>query len=279
MKSKEIKDIIRFQKLHPNKKLGQHFLCNTAVIDRIVEVSGIKKEHSILEIGAGLGAVTERLVKVAKNVTAVEIDSGLVKYLKERYNDIENLNIIHADFLKIDLKKNFSKSVSNLPYYCSSEILFRLALNYSIDEVYIMLQKEMAERITSNPGTKSYGALSVTLQLYYEPTRLFKIDKQSFYPRPEIDSSFIRLKRSNRETLCNAEIDLFHRIVKSAFWGRRKTLIKALSESPFIQFDKSLLNDVLYRVDIDSNIRGEDLEIDDFINISKVISQRTGPHL
>ncbi len=275
MNTREIIETLKSHNIHPNKKLGQNFICNKAIIERIIRDSSINKKDTILEIGPGLGILTESLAEKAKRTIAIEIDSGLTNFLSEQFKNRKNLEIIHADFLKIDLNNRFTKAVSNLPYYCSSEILFRIALKYNVPEVYIMLQKEMADRITSKPGTKNYGALTVTLGLYYEPRILFKIDKRSFYPKPDVASCFMQLKNRNNLELDSEERDLFHDLVKSAFWGRRKTIIKALTESPHLQFDKAFLQNLLKEANIDEMTRGENLAIEDY----KLLARKICTHL
>ncbi|MBN2038554.1 MAG: ribosomal RNA small subunit methyltransferase A [Spirochaetes bacterium] len=272
MNTKDIIEITRSNNISPNKKLGQNFLCNSTIVNRITASGGVTKNDDILEIGPGLGDLTESLLKKANSVTAVEIDSGLFRILNEKFKDINNLILIHKDFLKGRIEGNFTKVISNLPYYCSSEILFQLALKYQINDIFVMLQKEMAERIKASPGTKNYGALSVTLGLYYDPEILFKIDKQSFYPQPDVASSFIHLKKKNNTGLDKDETELFHLIVKSAFWGRRKTLRKSLLESPHSDLSREKVINVLIENNMDKDIRGENLTIDDFIKITQMYS-------
>jgi len=272
MNTQEIIDIIKSNNIFPNKKLGQNFICNNSIVRRIIEFSGVKKKDDILEIGPGLGDLTELLLEQANSVTSVEIDSGLYQFLKNRFPASANLNLIHGDFLKLKINGNFTKVISNLPYYCSSEILFRLVSIFHVEEIFVMLQKEMAERIKASPGTKNYGALSVTLGLYYNSEILFKIDKKSFYPQPDVSSSFICLKRKKDTLLNGKETELFHLIVKSAFWGRRKTLKKSLMDSPHFNFNREALLEVLSENLTDINIRGEELTIKEFINITKTYS-------
>jgi 16S rRNA (adenine1518-N6/adenine1519-N6)-dimethyltransferase len=272
MNTKDIIEIIKQNNLYPNKKFGQNFLCNNGILDKIIEISNVNLSDNILEIGPGLGGLTEKLIAKAKSVTIVEIDAGLVKVLKSKFKDADNLNIIHADFLKTEINEKFSKTISNLPYYCSSEILFELGLKYKITEIYVMLQKEMAERILSGPGMKTYGAMTVSLGLYYEPKILFNVDKKSFYPQPDVSSSFLLLKQKEKIDMSPEEIKLFHNLVKSAFWGRRKTLKKGLSESPHLSLKKDLIKDAFSDLVLDENIRGESLTIEEFKNIARSIS-------
>ena len=272
MNTGEIVKILSDFNISPNKKLGQNFLCNKGIIDRIIEYSSVNKNDSILEIGAGLGILTESLAENAGRVTAVEIDSGLSKFLKEKFKNSGNLEIIHADFLKLTAAGEFSKSISNLPYYCGTEILFKITIDYHICEVYIMLQREMAERIISKPGAKNYGAISAVLGLYYEPKILFNIDKRSFYPKPDIDSCYLSLKLKPDIQMAKDELRLYHDLVKSAFWGRRKTILKALAESPHLKYDRGFLQKCLNEADIDEKSRGETLTIDDFKHLVKKIN-------
>lgn len=270
MKRGEIIDICNVWGIHPNKRFGQNFLCDGAILKRIIDTAEISESDRILEIGPGLGVLTEALAKEAHSVKALEIDSGLVSYLRDRFRDIRNIEIVHADFLKYRGGGEFTKSISNLPYYCSSEILFRSATEYHMD-VFAMLQREMAERIVSKPGSKSYGALTVTLSLYYETVILFNVNRSSFYPQPDVASSFISLTRRDDRSLITDEIELFHRIVKAAFWGRRKKLLNALSESPHLDISKGLARGILGDLNIDEGVRGEDLTPEQFKELSRVM--------
>ncbi|MFH0977444.1 MAG: 16S rRNA (adenine(1518)-N(6)/adenine(1519)-N(6))-dimethyltransferase RsmA [Spirochaetota bacterium] len=275
MNTKTIIEIIRENNLYPNKKLGQNFLCNDGIIKKIIEVSAVDKDDAVLEIGPGLGGLTAMLVAKAGSVTAVEIDSGLFSYLNFRFIAVDNLTILHSDFLKTDLNAVFTKAIANLPYYCSSEMLFHLAVKYKIKEIFVMLQKEMAERILSAPGSKTYGALTVALGLYYEAKILFNIDKKSFYPQPDVSSAFIYFKRREDIGLSDDELRLFHSIVKSAFWGRRKTLKKGLTDSPHLVVDKAIIINTFNELNINEKIRGEDLSIEEFKNITRSIYKLT----
>jgi 16S rRNA (adenine1518-N6/adenine1519-N6)-dimethyltransferase len=271
MNTQAIIETIRHNNLHPNKKLGQNFLCNDGILKRIIEVSDVNINDNILEIGPGLGDLTAMLAEKAGSVTAVEIDSGLYALLMEKYCEVKNLKLIHSDFLKTELNDIFTKAIGNLPYYCASEILFHLSLKYKISRIFVMLQKEMCERILSRPGMKSYGAMTVSLGLHYESGNLFNIDKKSFYPQPDVSSSFIYLKLKPDTGLSEPEIEIFHNIVKSAFWGRRKTLKKCLLDSPHSDNSKEVIMNVFSELKLDEKIRGENLGIEDFKNVARSI--------
>lgn len=264
----EAKEIIGRYGLSPNKRLGQNFLVSRDMRDKMIDMIGVATDDRVLEIGPGLGALTERLVPAAESVTAVEVDSGLSRFLADRFGAEASFRLIHSDFLKLDLADTFTKVVSNLPYYCASEILFHVA-RFSAPHVYVLLQKEMAERIVAVPGSKTYGALTVTLGFYYEPKVLFRVSKESFYPRPEVTSSFVRLVRKSRLPVDGGEIELFHLVVKSAFWGRRKTMIKALSESPHLETGREIAARVLEHAGINPGVRGEDLGLESFVALAR----------
>ena len=264
----KVKETIGQYGLSPNKRLGQNFLVSDDMRNRIIDTIGIATDDRVLEIGPGLGALTERLVPAAESVTAVEVDAGLSRVLADRFGAEKNFRLLHSDFLKLDLADNFTKIVSNLPYYCASEILFHVA-RYSAPHVYVLLQKEMAERIVAGPGSKTYGALSVTLGFYYEPRVMFKVSRESFFPRPEVTSSFVRLVRKGRLPLDGTEVESFHLMVKSAFWGRRKTMLKALSDSPHLELGRELAARVLELAGIKPGVRGEDLGMESFVALAR----------
>ena len=269
MNTKTITSILAEHGIQVNKKLGQNFLCNDDVVEKILTSSGVTGVDRVLEIGPGLGALTERMAERAAHVTAVEIDAGLARYLQHRFGDTDTCTVVHGDFLKIHCDGEFTRAVSNLPYYCASEILFRLATEYGMPEFYVMMQHEMAARIQAGPGTKEYGALTAALSLYYRCEYLFSIDKTSFYPKPEVRSAFLKFRRREDVPENKEVLELFHRIVKSAFWGRRKTLLKSLSDSPHMDLDKVSVEKILHGCGISPGVRGETLSLTDFIKLTE----------
>lgn len=266
-----ILEIAEKYNLAPNKKLGQNFLINDQIINRIVDVC-IPDGEDILEIGPGLGSISEGLARRGGTYTAVEIDSGFYRYLTDLFKENDNVRIIHADFLKSQPEDRFSVIVSNLPYYCASEILFTIAEKFRADNVYVMMQKEMGERLVSKPGSAAYGAMTVTLSYYYSIEHLFYVPPDSFYPRPEVKSSFLALRKKKR-ILKPEDEELFHLLVKSVFWGRRKTLLKAAADSPHLNYSRSFLEHVLNQCAIKGDLRGESLGLDDFIKITEKIRE------
>ena len=256
--------------LSPNKKFGQNFLIDNNIIKKIINDVSESSPETLLEIGPGLGALTEIFVKTCNSITAVEIDSGLVKYLDSRYGGEKNFVLVHDDFLKVNLPDKFDVIVSNLPYYCATEILFKLARSFSARHIFVMIQKELAHRMVSSAGDKNYGAFSVTLNFYFNPELLFKVSGNTFYPKPDVSSSFVKLTRREVK-LDNEEIEIFHTVVKSAFWGRRKTILRSLSDSPHMDISKEKLIHVLKLADVSGTLRGEDLSTKEFIRIAAII--------
>ena len=274
--TKTITSILAENGIQVNKKLGQNFLCNDTVVEKILSASAVTGGDRVLEVGPGLGALTERLAERAGHVTAVEIDSGLARYLHTRFADTAACTVIHGDFLRIHCEGEFTRAVSNLPYYCASEILFRLATEYRMPVFFVMMQHEMAERIQSGPGTKEYGALGASLALYYRGEYLFGIDKTSFYPKPEVRSAFMKFSRRDDVPENEKVREMFHRIVKSAFWGRRKTVLKSLTDAPHLDYSREEISDVLRQQGIDPSLRGENLGVEDFRGLAEAFVRRSG---
>lgn len=254
--------------LAPNKKFGQNFLINDAVIRKIVD-SCSPGGKRILEIGPGLGSISIPLEQKALSYTAVEIDSGFVRYLGDVFGPESKAEIIHDDFLKSDIEDRFDVIVSNLPYYCASEILFRIAGNFTAEKIFVMMQKEMAERIIAKAGSETYGALTVTLSYYFSSKILFHIAGESFYPRPDVKSSFLELSRKPGYFTLPEDEEMFHLVVKSVFWGRRKTLLKSLTDSPHLEMKRDAVENILKHCGIRPDVRGEKLSLDEFIKLTE----------
>ncbi|HSA15930.1 MAG TPA: 16S rRNA (adenine(1518)-N(6)/adenine(1519)-N(6))-dimethyltransferase RsmA [Spirochaetota bacterium] len=272
MNISDVKRISDQYGLRPNRKLGQNFLIDEGIRSKIIQAVEPGKEDSILEIGPGLGSLTFSLAESAGRLTAVEIDSGLHRYLSEQFRDADAV-IVHGDFLKLSFDDVFTKVVSNLPYYCSSEILFRIVHDLpSVAEIYVMLQQEMAERIIAAPGSGGYGALTVSLNLYCVSSKLFRVPAGCFYPRPEVSSVFLRLERKKTLPLDARGVELFHLIVKSAFWGRRKTLLTSLARSPHLSFGKDAAAGALSSLGISCSARGEDLSLGEYVSLAEKMS-------
>ena len=274
MNAARIRSLMDELGLSPNKALGQNFLCDEAALERIAVASGAGKGDHVLEIGPGLGDLTGKLLDRGARVTAVEIDAGLARHLETRFGGREGFSLRHADFLKIHAGGDFSLSVSNLPYYCSSEMLFAMATRYRIPALFAMLQKEMAARIVSQPGSEQYGALAVSLGHYYEVRLLFSVGRTSFYPRPDVTSAFVGMARRADTPDDQAFNDMFHLVVKSAFWGRRKMLLKALSESPHLSAGRDAVREAMRGAGLAEHVRGETLSTEQFRELAAALMGR-----
>ncbi len=268
MNTTEIKRIIREEGLRPAKRRGQNFLVDSGILEKIIVAVAPSRDDRILEIGPGLGALTGPMIERAGRVTAVEIDSGFYRYLAKRFGDAPNFSLLHDDVLRTEPRESYTKIVSNLPYYCSSEILFWMARREA-PLAYVMVQKELAGRITAGAGEKNYGALSVTLGFHFESRVLFPVSRGCFHPRPEVDSSFLALRRREPPPLGEEEAALFLRLVRSAFWGRRKTMLRSLGESPHLDLGREGAARILERAGIAPAARGEDLAPDRFMALAR----------
>ena len=267
--------VLKSLSLSPNKKLGQNFLVDENNVRKIVEAAVISPDERIVEIGPGLGALSEFLAPACRDLTCIEIDAGYAAYLAGHFQPRPNVHILHEDFLKMESYPACDAVVSNLPYYCASEILFTVAQKMAPQRICAMMQKEMAERISAKAGTDSYGAMTVSLSYYYEPKPLFNVPPTAFFPQPDVISSVILFNRVDRSDLSGDQMHLFHSLVKSAFWGRRKTIVKALSSSPHLDIAKTLIRDSLDAAGIAAEARGETLTLDEYIRLTKKIYERT----
>ena len=249
------------------KKFGQNFLVDRYFISKIVKEINPKEGNNILEIGPGKGAITEPVLKKINHVSVVEIDPDMVKILKHKIST-NNISIFAENILSIndEFFKKFNKIIGNLPYYIATEIILKLTKIYSSSsELYFMVQKEVAERITAKPTNKSFGRLSVILQYYFDTELLFEIPPVAFSPQPKITSAFIRLIRKKRISPKVIDKDSFEKIVKIAFSQKRKTIKNNFKN---ILFDKDFLN-----LEISPKIRAETLTVEQFIKLENYVTQ------
>jgi len=253
--------------LKAKKKFGQNFLVDRYFISRIVNEINPKEENNILEIGPGKGAITEPILKKTNHISVVEIDPDMIKILKHKIST-KNISILAEDVLGIndEFFEKFNKIIGNLPYYIATEIILKLTKIYSSSsELYFMVQKEVAERITANPSNKSFGRLSVILQYYFDTELLFELPPEAFSPQPKITSAFIRLIRKKRVSPKVINKDNFEQIVKMAFSQKRKTIKNNFKN---ILFEKDFIN-----LEISPKIRSETLAIDQFIKLENYVTQ------
>ena len=253
--------------MRAKKKFGQNFLVDRYFISKIVKEINPKEENNILEIGPGKGAITEPVLKKINHISVVEIDPDMIKILKHKIST-KNISILAEDVLGIndEFFKKFNKIIGNLPYYIATEIILKLTKIYSSSsELYFMVQKEVAERITAKPSNKSFGRLSVILQYYFDTELLFEIPPEAFSPQPKITSAFIRLVRKKRVDTKVINRDSFEQIIKIAFSQKRKTIKNNFKN---ILFDKDFLN-----LEISPKIRAETLEIEQFVKLENYFTQ------
>ncbi|MBI5559557.1 MAG: ribosomal RNA small subunit methyltransferase A [Deltaproteobacteria bacterium] len=279
-----IKDILKKENLAPSKKLGQNFLIHRQTAARIVSLAEVTENDIIVELGVGLGALTGPLAEKAGRVIGLEIDSGIIAWQQTKGNLAENVTLLHQDLLKADFGELAQqcggrlKIIANLPYSISNPLLFKLLDNRQVMEwAVLMLQKEVAERLTAAPGTKEYGILSVLMAGSASVTRLLDVGPGQFHPRPKVDSIVVKIlfyPQPPRVTaLPDHDHNLLRKIVKSAFQKRRKTLLNSLSTSPFITYDKETIRQALSAAGIDPSIRAERLGIEEFITLTCVMEK------
>ena len=252
------------------KKFGQNFLIDTHVLDKIISAAGMTKEDTVLEVGPGIGTMTQRLSQAAGQVIAVEIDTNLIPILKDTLQDCENVTVINEDILKIDIKKMAEekgggrpvKVVANLPYYITTPIIMGLFESGApIDNITVMVQKEVADRMQVGPGSKDYGALSLAVQYYAEPYIVANVPPNCFIPRPNVGSAVIRLTRHAKPPVEVKDKDLMFRLIRASFNQRRKTLQNGLSNAQDLSFSKEEIAAAIESLGLSPSVRGETLSL------------------
>ena len=265
------------------KRFGQNFLIDTHVLEKIIAASQITKEDFVLEIGPGIGTMTQYLAEYAREVAAVEIDNTLIPILKDTLKDWDNVTVINDDILKVDirklaLEKNGGKPikvVANLPYYITTPIIMGLFENQvPIDSITIMVQKEVADRMQVGPGTKDYGALSLAVQYYAKPEIVANVPPNCFMPRPKVGSAVIRLERYEKPPVEVSDEKLMFRIIRASFNQRRKTLVNGLKNSQELSYSREEIEEVLNECGIPLNIRGEALTLTEFASLANSFDKK-----
>lgn len=273
-----IKEVMKKHNMRFSKSLGQNFIINERIIDEIIRRGEITEEDAILEVGPGIGVLTQALAESAHQVVAVELDNKLIPILSETLSGYHNVDIIHDDILKVDLEHIFNeymekptKVVANLPYYITTPIIMKLIEGKNqINEIIVMVQKEVAERMVSKPGTKAYGSLSIAVQYYCDARIILEVPRDNFMPAPNVDSAVIRLDIKKEPQVDVDDEAFFFKIVKGAFALRRKTLVNSLSKSA-INIDKDIIREALEALDLDTRIRGEKLDLETMAKFSNQI--------
>lgn len=262
------------------KKYGQNFLIDPHVLDKIVAAAGIGPDDFVVEIGPGIGTLTQYLAYAARSVCAVEIDKNLIPILEDTLSDYDNVEVINNDVLKVDLaalakEKNNGqpiKVVANLPYYITTPIIMGLFENHvPVDSITVMVQKEVADRMQTGPGSKDYGALSLAVQYYAEPYIVANVPPNCFMPRPKVGSAVIKLTRYEKPPVDVKDEGLMFRLIRASFNQRRKTLVNGIRNSGDFSLSKEEIEDVFNRCDLPLNIRGEALTLEQFAMLANCI--------
>ena len=264
------------------KRFGQNFLIDTRVLDRIIEASEITKDDFVLEIGPGIGTMTQYLADAAREVTAVEIDDALIPILQDTLKEWDNVSVIHGDILKTDIRKIADeknqgrpiKVVANLPYYITTPIIMGLFESHvPVDSITVMVQKEVADRMQTGPGSKDYGALSLAVQYYAKPEIVANVPPNCFMPRPKVGSAVIRLTTYDKPPVEVDDEKLMFRIIRASFNQRRKTLANGLKNAADLDIPKELIAESIESLGHGPSVRGEALTLEEFAALSNYISR------
>lgn len=264
------------------KKFGQNFLIDAHVLDKIIAAAGVTADDMVLEIGPGIGTMTQYLAERARQVTAVEIDTNLIPILKETLSDYDNVTVINEDILKVDIKKLAEeynagkpiKVVANLPYYITTPIIMGLfESGVPIDNITVMVQKEVADRMQVGPGSKDYGALSLAVQYYAEPYIVANVPPNCFIPRPNVGSAVIRLTRHQTPPVEVKDRELMFKLIRASFNQRRKTLLNGLNNSPELSFGKEQIAAAIEQLGVPAAVRGEALTLEQFARLSDLLGE------
>lgn len=277
----ETKRLLRANNLYANKKLGQNFLINQEIIENIVSGAEVNSQDLVIEIGPGLGSLTTELLKNAGRVVCIELDSNMIKVLEKRFSENEKFSLIHADVLKTNLheiikeeKKQHglkqAKVVANLPYYITTPIIMKLLEEkLDISSITVMVQKEVAQRLTAKPGDDFTGAITYAISYYSEPSIIIDVPKENFLPAPEVDSSVMQLRILDKPSVEVKDEKLLFEIIKQSFMQKRKTLVNSLSSSGDISKEKIL--NILSDIGLDEKIRAERVTLEQFAKIADKI--------
>ncbi|MBE5971676.1 MAG: 16S rRNA (adenine(1518)-N(6)/adenine(1519)-N(6))-dimethyltransferase RsmA [Lachnoclostridium sp.] len=276
-------EIIQKYEFMFQKKFGQNFLIDTHVLEKIISSAGVSKEDCVLEIGPGIGTMTQYLAENARQVVAVEIDKNLIPILGETLAGYDNVTIINEDILKVDIKEIAEKYnngrpikvVANLPYYITTPIIMGLfESGVPIDNITVMVQKEVADRMQEGPGSKDYGALSLAVQYYAEPEIVANVPPNCFIPRPNVGSAVIRLTRHKEMPVKVNDAEHMFRIIRASFNQRRKTLQNGLNNSPEIPYSKEKILAAIEQMGLPATVRGEALSLEQFAKLSDILGEK-----
>ena len=275
-------EILQKYNFNFQKKFGQNFLIDEHVLDKIIRAAEITKDDYVLEIGPGIGTMTQYLACAAREVTAVEIDRALIPILEDTLKEYDNVSIINEDILKVDIaalakEKNGGrpiKVVANLPYYITTPIIMGLFESHvPLESITVMVQKEVADRMQVGPGTKDYGALSLAVQYYAEPYIVANVPPNCFMPRPAVGSAVIRLTRHQKPPVEVMDEKLMFRLIRASFNQRRKTLANGLKNSGELNLSKEVITAAIEKLGKGSSVRGEALDLQEFARLTNIIKE------
>ena len=273
-------EVLQKYKFNFQKKFGQNFLIDTHVLDKIIRESGVTKDDLVIEIGPGIGTMTQYLCENAREVVAIEIDKNLIPILQDTLSAYDNVTVINEDVLKVDIKKLAEernggkpvKVVANLPYYITTPIIMGLFESHvPIDSITIMVQKEVADRMQEGPGRKEYGALSLAVQYYAKPEIVANVPPNCFMPRPNVGSAVIRLTCHEKPPVEVEDEGFMFNIIRASFNQRRKTLVNGLGNAAFLPVTKEQVVEALEKMNLSPTIRGEALSLEQFAKLSNLL--------
>lgn len=274
--------VLQKYEFHFNKRYGQNFLIDTSVLERIIDAAQITKEDCVLEIGPGIGTMTQYLAESAREVVAVEIDKSLIPILQDTLAAYDNVTVINEDILKVDIRKIAEeknggrpiKVVANLPYYITTPIIMGLFESHvPLKSITIMVQKEVADRMQVGPGTKDYGALSLAVQYYAKPEIVANVPPNCFIPRPNVGSAVIRLTRHETPRVKVKDEAFLFALIRASFNQRRKTLVNGLGNAAELKLDKEKVVQALAQMGLSATIRGEALTLEQFAQLSDLLGE------
>lgn len=273
-------EVLQKYHFHFQKKFGQNFLIDPTVLNKIIAAAQITKEDCVLEIGPGIGTMTQYLAEAAGEVVAVEIDRNLIPVLEDTLSEYENITVINDDILKVDINRLVTeknggrpiKVVANLPYYITTPIIMGLfECNVPLKSITIMVQKEVAERMQVGPGTKDYGALSLAVQYYAKPEIVANVPPNCFIPRPNVGSAVIRLTRHEEPPVKVQDENKMFALIRASFNQRRKTLLNGLANASELQLSKERIAEALEEMQLSPTVRGETLTLEQFARLSNLL--------
>lgn len=278
----ETKYLMKYYKIKANKNLGQNFLIDDSALQDIADGAEIDENDLVIEIGPGLGSLTKLLLEKAKKVICIELDKKMVKILKDRFKIYNNLEILNEDVLRIDLKQLIElekqkdnkiknvKVVANLPYYITTPIIMKLVeTDLGIESITVMIQKEVADRLITIPGTKDTGAITYTIYYYCECKKIREVENQCFIPAPEVTSEVINLKLRKEPSVTVKDKKVMFNIIKSAYMQRRKTLVNSLNSVGVFKTKEEGIN-ILKKIGLREDIRPENMKIEDFAKLTDI---------